>query len=199
MNNAPEGWHGIFEPGEEISWQGRPGSQIIWRDLLNVQTGMGIFFALFSLAWLSGVSAITSDMPNDGFVVFTLLFPLVGGVFFLVGLYQSFGRLFWDAYKRSNTWYTLTNKAAYIASSTFGHRQLKRYAAERFDAPELIDTQPGTVWFTHEMREASKHSAGSFELRVGTRASRGRVARVKIGFRCIDDARRVYGLIRDMS
>lgn len=185
MTTPPAGWDGILAEGETILWQGRPAGGIVWADLLSPETAIGMIFTLFSSFWLSGVYWMTDGFSTGGPVVF--LFPLVGGVFLCIGLFLLVGRLFWEAYLRGVTWYTLTNKAAYVATARFGKRRLKRYDAADMTSPSLDDAQPGSVWFAREIRSHTTRPKG--------RMRRTRHQTVKIGFRRIPDARRVYRLL----
>lgn len=196
MNDIPKGWEGIFDTDEKILWQGRPDTQIVWRDLLRFETFFGIFFLGFSLMWTFGAAAMLGSMQAGAPTGLFALFPLFGLPFIAVGAYMVVGRLFWDAYARARTWYTLTNKAAYIATQTFGKRKLKRIDREEMVSPELEDDTPGTVWFAREIRTRRTRTGSS---RNHTRRTRTHAYEVPIGFKRIGEARTVYRLLRDQT
>jgi hypothetical protein len=194
MSETPTGWGGILEEGETIQWQGRPSSRIIWRDLLSPQTFMGVFFCVFSAFWLKGVFWMMDRTPRNGATDMLVLFPFVGSVFFVAGLYMLIGRLLWDAWVRRSTWYTLTNKAAYVATQTFGRRKLKRYRRANMIDPRLVDEHPGSVFFASETQTYSSRGRS----RAGhMRQRRTHTYQIPIGFRQIDDPRAVYRLLID--
>lgn len=190
--NSTSGWDGILDDGEEIIWQGRPDSLVVWRDLLSFQSFFGLFFTGFSVFWMAMAAAMTSGRSGpDGIMSF---FPLFGLPFFLVGSYLVVGRLFWDAYARGRTWYTLTNKRAFIAREIFGNRSLKDYSFADMTMLDLQDDTPGSIIFAedvHTRHKRRRRSNGTY-VRSGTSTQR-----IPIGFRRIEDARSVYRLIRE--
>lgn len=190
MTTTPIGWDGILDDDETILWQGRPDSAVVWSDLISFESVFGLFFGGFALFWVIGAAAMTSGIPSQGGVgaVFTF-FPLFGLPFLAVGLYMVVGRIFWDAFQRGRTWYTLTDRAAYIARDTFGKRSLKRYGLEDLNPPDLQDNTPGSVIFAEDISHYRSSS------RRG--GSRNRTTRTPVGFRRIPDARAVYRLLVD--
>lgn len=186
MTNTPAGWDGLLESGETILWQGRPRGGVIWADILSAESLFGIPFTAFALFWTAMASSMSGGDTGPGGPI-ALLFPLFGLPFIVVGVYMLVGRLFWDAYVRRNTWYTLTSAGAFVATQTLGRRSLKRYPYDAMVEPELEDNTPGTVWFGEEIRL----------VRSGGRngPTRTREQRIRKGFRQIDEARSVYRMI----
>lgn len=187
MPQTPD-WLPPLAPGERLLWQDRPEPSVIWRDLLKFETFFGVIFLGFSLFWTFGVAFMLSGVSGGG--LFSV-FPLFGLPFILAGLYLVVGRLFYDAYLRRNTWYTLTNQAAYIATTAFGKRGLQRYDRNDMSPPELEGDQPGTVWFARELHNVRRRRHG--RSRHGARVTQA--YETKIGFRRIDDARAVYRML----
>lgn len=194
MATTPAGWEGIFEDGESVLWQGRPRGGVIWSDLLRFETFFGLFFAGFAVFWIVG-AATMGRMTHSGssFDLMGTLFPLFGIPFVAIGLYMVIGRIFWDAHTRGRTWYTLSDRAAYIATDTLGKRTLKRYPYDDMVSPSLDDDTPGSVWFAEEIRNYTTRRRSSSGMNMGT--PQRHFVRVPIGFRQIDDARQVYRLI----
>ena len=166
------GWEGILDQGEKILWQGRPDGGIHLK-ITNIMTFLfGLAFAGFALFWM-----VMAAQAGGGFWMFGL-------IHFAVGLGLSFGAIYWDAYKRRNSWYTLTDKRAFIARNLpLKGRNLKSYP---INAVTVLDYQQGdlsTLLFTEEVRRGNK----------------GRKYTVKIGFERIADGDKVYRLMRDLQ
>ncbi len=115
----------LFQPdllqGESIQWSGQPDPSI------NLSKGdvflipFSLFFLGFSVFWLEGVVSATSANPEKmgGAIIF---FYLVGSVFAIFGFYLAFGRFIYKKWKKSKTYYALTNKRALILTLTFGRK-----------------------------------------------------------------------------
>ena len=188
MTNPPPGWEGILADGEEILWQGRPQTGILWRDLISPVSVMGVFFTGFAIFWVT----LAAMMVPAGDAVFRF-FPLFGLPFVAVGLYLIIGRIFWDAYIRRRTWYTLSNRNAYIATTGIFGRALKPFDLREMNALALDDGTPGTVWF-----HAQAYTRQSLRTAGGGQGGRRRHTTVtRTGFRRIPDARRVFRLLSD--
>ena len=171
MSAAPPGWEGILENGEEILWQGRPDSRVSFHDLRPMQVVTGLFFTGFALFWIFQAARITS-MGNAPW--FARLFPLFGIPFVLAGLNMLGGSALLDAYKRRYTWYTLTNRRAFVATDVpLLGRGLKSWDITPATEIEFDGRDPGTLIFAYE-----------------TRRSRGK-SRKPVGFIRIPEARAV--------
>ncbi|MEJ6392789.1 aspartate carbamoyltransferase catalytic subunit [Gymnodinialimonas sp. 2305UL16-5] len=167
-------WDGILEPDETIIWQGQPEAHIRWHDAMTPLAAFGAVFAGFALFWMIMASTIMGTGPGFPFT----LFPLFGLPFLLGGLHMMIGHVFYDAYARSKTWYTLTDRTAFIAANVFGRKTLRSYPIRDMPFLDLEDGAPGSVLFADDRRNAS-HSPR------------------RVGFRAISEARGVYGMIRD--
>ena len=165
------GWEGILDADEAILWQGRPDGNVVFRPSNIVGFLFGLAFAGFALFWM--VLAASAG----GF------FWAFGLIHFSVGIGISFGALFWSAYRRRNTWYTLTNKRAFVASELpLKGRKLKSYPITETTVLEFDNATPATIHFAEE-----------------TRRGQNGTSQVKIGFERIADGSTVYRLIRDMQ
>lgn len=172
---VPHGWEGLLAPGERILWQGRPQGGVVWSGLIDPRTPFGAVFAGFSIFWVATAATLA---PRSGGVI-GMVFPLFGLPFVAVGLYLLAGRLFWDAYLRSVTHYTLTDRAAFIATAAFGRRRLERVELQPGMRLTLDEGAPGSVLF----------GAGPVRFQNGRRQPAG------FGFRRIGEARQVYGMM----
>lgn len=164
------GWEGIFEEGEHIVWQGRPDGRIAIRAGNIAGVLFGLFFTGIAVFWM------TMAFSAGGFAW------MYGLLQFAIGVGIVVGAIYGGAYKRQRTWYTLTNRNAYIAVNmpVIGKR-LKTYAITSDSVLELDDRQPASVTFASQMRRTQN----------GTRE-------IRIGFERIPDGRAVYGLLRDI-
>jgi hypothetical protein len=180
---VPEGWEGILEPGEQVLWQGRPTAGLHWRERLGARTVFGLAYAGFALFWIFTAAVITSRAPT----LLNLLFPLAGVPFLLIGLNLAIGKPLREARQRRQTFYTLTDRAAFIA--TTGPKRLDRYPLDASLRPVLEDGNPGSVWFAETGAGAGRgwHGRGTARRYTAGGRSSGR-----IGFEAIPDARAVY-------
>ncbi len=188
--SGQDGWEHILNDGEEILWQGRPDAAVVWSDLFGLQSIFGLFFAGFAAFWIKMASFIGSGIDDGGIGD---IFPLFGIPFLLVGLYMVIGHVFFDAYQRGRTHYTLTNQNAYIATQMFGRRKLENYPHKADTTVELEDNTPGTVWFATKLVRHVRNRSDN-----GNHMSSQRVtySEKPIGFCRIEDARKVYGMLR---
>lgn len=168
----PDPWAGLLDPGEDIRWQGRPDGRIVFRPANLFTFVFGLFFAGFALFWM-----VMASQAGGIFWMFGLLH-------FAAGLAISVGALFWSAWRRRHTWYTLTDTRAFIATHLpVQGRSLKSYPITADTVLELEPGDPATIWF-----------AETSGLRVNNRPTVK-----KIGFERIPDGTRVYALMRDIQ
>lgn len=176
-DEAPRGWAGLLDPGEQVLWQGRPDAGLTLSPVAPIQIIMGLIFMGFSLFWMSMVRWISAGM--DGPIQ---LFPLFGLVFFFIGLWNAGGYALWRSFRRRYMFYSLTNKRAFIATNLPGFgRKLQSYPITKETHFDFEDNQLGTIWF------AKQHIS----------SKNGSVSR-PIGFERIADARSVYALLRQV-
>lgn len=165
---VPAGWEGILDSGERILWQGRPDGGFVLRLEHLPALVFGGVFAGFALFWM----VIAAQAGG--------LFWSFGLIHFSVGLGIALGPPVLWMIRRRGTWYTLTDRRAFIATElpVFG-RKLAQYPITR-DAPVIADDRiPGSVIFAREARSGRK----------------GRIM-APVGFDRIADAGAVTALIR---
>jgi len=165
------GWEGILDDDEQILWQDRPDGRVIWRVGNVMGLLFGLFFAGIALVWMVLAAS------GGGF------FWMFGLIHFFVGLGVAFGSIYWNAIRRRNSWYTLTNKRAFIASQLpLAGKKLKSWPITAGTVLEFRDGDPATIYFANEIRRNGN----------GTR-------KVNIGFERIKDGREVYQKLRDVQ
>ncbi|WP_281840265.1 aspartate carbamoyltransferase catalytic subunit [Sinisalibacter aestuarii] len=172
LRDVPAGWEGILDPGERILWQGRPDQAFHLRLSQIPMTLFGLFFAGFALFWM------VMAARRGG------IFWMFGLIHFTAGLAIIFNATYWGTMKRRHTWYTLTDRRAFIATDLpVKGRSLASYAITPETRLTWREEIPGTVYFAREDRRGNK----------------GRSYSVDIGFERIDDSGKVYGLMRKVQ
>lgn len=170
-NTTPSEWNGLLDSDETIQWQGSPDSAF---HIGIAELGAAVFgtvFAGFALFWMIGAS-----QAGGGFWMFGL-------IHFTVGVAMVLGALFWGTWRRRHTFYTLTNKRAFIATDLpFKGRALASYPITadtplKFDLGDLT-----TIHFAQEERQR-----------------KGRTIRQDVGFERIADGQSVVSLIRKVQ
>jgi hypothetical protein len=169
--SVPTGWEGILDPGERIIWQGRPDGAVTLKPRNILLLMFGLFFAGFALFWM-----VMAAQAGGFFWVFGLLH-------FSVGMGLVFAALYWGAYLRRRTWYTLTNRRALIARDlpVLG-KKLKSWPITEGATLALIPGPPDTVVFAQK-----------------TRRGKNSTYQVPVSFERIEDGRKVYRLMRDIQ
>jgi len=166
-----KGWEGILDKGEHILWQGRPDPGFRLRLGYIVSGIFGLFFAAFALFWM--VMAASAG----GF------FWMFGLLHFSVGLGIAVGPIAYDILRRRNTWYTLSDRRAFIATDLpLVGRRLQSWPITSSTVLELQDNDPPSIYFAEEFKRTKN----------GHR-------RVPIGFEAIADAPEVLKLMREIQ
>lgn len=134
-----DGWSGILAEGETILWQGQPDGALAMDWSRATESAMGAFFVLFSLVWMGGAA------KAGGF------FWTFGLIFLAVGVWNALQPNLIDTLRRRRTWYTLTDRRAFIATDLPG--QGRRLAAYPITDATMIELDLpganglGAVWF----------------------------------------------------
>lgn len=169
--NTLSGWEGILDTDEAIRWQARPDGAVTWQTVTISKVLFGLVFSGFALFWM-----IMASQAGGMFWMFGL-------IHFCVGIGIGIAPLYWNAYRRRNSWYTLTNKRALIATDMpLQGRKIKSYPITKQTPLELEMLDLGSIYFATKMRH-----------------SKNRSYEVKIGFERITDAGHVFSLMRDIQ
>jgi hypothetical protein len=194
---AQTGWEGILDEGEEILWQGAPDGRLDFSGFWSVQTLFAVFFTGFSLFWVGMAFSITGGMGDAVGQVVHIVFPLFGLPFLGAGVYMLLGRFWADARLRRNSYYTLTNRAAYIGVDAKGKRSLQRYPIGPNTRLTLEDGGLGAVWFASKVHTMPRHVPQMRRSR--TRIGGATQTTQAIGFEQIANARAVYAMMRKVQ
>jgi hypothetical protein len=164
-------WADILDPNEKILWQGRPDGGFALK-VSNIFTALfGLVFAGFALFWMTMASQAGGKFWMFGILHFSVGFGLV------------LHALFWSTFKRRNSWYTLTDRRAFIAVNIpLRGKSLKSYPITASSSLELIDGALTSVNFAEEIKRGKNKSYT-----------------VPIGFERLTDGREVYRLMRKIQ
>ncbi|MBN8294264.1 hypothetical protein JI664_19990 [Rhodobacter sp. NTK016B] len=192
MTNPPPGWESLLETGERILWQGRPGTGIIWRDIGQAQSRIGLFVLGIVTMFLGAAPSILPPFSAGWLQAgLSVTIWITTALVWLGALYFAIGRLVLDAWIRRGTWYTLTDRAAFVAIEVFGRRMLRRYGTDDMRGIALekgARGRPGNVWFAQERFTYTTRSGQGAANRQHTEYQR-------VGFRRIAEAETVYALM----
>jgi len=171
MSADPTGWDGILEQGEKILWQGRPGTNLRIKPSQFTAILFGLFFSGFALFWM------VMAFQAGGF------FWMFGLIHFAVGLSIGIGPVYKSVIRRKNTWYTLSDRRAFIATAMpVVGRRITSYPISANTSLDYQQTTPPSIYFAHEYKQGKNRSR-----------------RIDIGFEAIDDGRKVLALMRGIQ
>lgn len=167
-------WEDYLDADEKLLWQGAPATGLRFSGKGLFISIFGLFFLGFSVFWVTMAASFGTNTPID------YVFPLFGLPFVAVGLWLVVGHWFYDAYKRKRSRYALTDQRAIIARRLFG-RKMESYDISK-DAPiYLVEGDLDTVNFAQR----------TYRTKNGTNT-------VSIGFRFIEDGRKVFNLLKEV-
>lgn len=169
--SQPPGWSGILDPGETVLWQGQPDDSITFGPGTIGLLIFGLLFAGFALFWMV-VAAGAGGM-----------FWMFGLLHFCVGAGICVGAVAWRPWTRHHTWYTLTDRRAFIATDMpILGRSLKSYPITAETVLETDGAEPATIWFHEE-----------------TRQGRNGPSRYRVGFERVSDGAALYRQMRKIQ
>lgn len=167
-----------LEPKEKLLWLGRPKQGLQFRGSDVFLIAFGLLWGGIALFWRGVVEAI-------GAPSFFLWF---GGIVFLFGLYFIVGRFWWDASRRKNTYYGISNERVIIVTGRF-QKQVKSLNIKTLSDVSIAEKANGrgTIYLG---------PTSYFESRYGRRAWPGfTLGTPKL--EAIEEAKRVYNILRD--
>lgn len=164
-------WNDLLDDDEHVIWQGRPDAAFVLTPAM-IGTGVfALFFAGFALFWMIGAS-----LAGGFFWTFGLLHFGVG-----VGLLLA--ALAGPSFVRKRTFYTLTNRRAFVAKDLpLMGRTLKSYPITQDTQLEYRENDKPSVYFSTETRRTDDETVTK-----------------DIGFERIHDARDVLSLMRKIQ
>ena len=141
FGNFTSEFNGFLGQHETLLWTGKPKQGVMLSKI-------DIFLIPFSLLWggfafFWEFSVVTLDAP--------LLFKFLGIPFVLVGLYLIIGRFFYDASRRKNTFYGITQNRILIKSGVL-KKSIKFLNIKTPDNITIFENQDGsgTIVFGQE-------------------------------------------------
>lgn len=176
---TPRNWDDILDEDEHILWQGQPDPRL--RLGLPDSPSMGLFLVF----WLGTGIGWLAYAPND--------WPF-GVILLGVGAAAIGAALIWQPLTWRRTWYSLTNKRAYIATDL--PFQGKRLRSFTLDADNHVTLGAGplyTVSFATSvppLHQDIRHPRVRLRTPLPTR---------RHGFQRLHDGKHVYHLIRDIQ
>lgn len=184
MQNAISTIEKHLSSGEQILWSGQPRKGIVFRRTDGFVIPFSVLWCGFAIFW--EFMATRGLSKSQGPI--SVIFPLFGVPFVLVGLYFVFGRFLVDARARAQTFYAITNERVLIVSGLFSRRVKSINLAtltdvsmtERNDGTGTITFGPTAMW-------------GQW-FPIGSWPGAGQYATP--AFDVIDRAKEVYDLIR---
>lgn len=183
-NNAHTIIRAELDNDEKLLWAGIPkqGLKLHKSD---------IFMIPFSLAW-GGFAlfweAMALSIPSDKAGPVSLIFPLFGLPFVLIGLYIMVGRFFYDAKKRSKTFYGLTNQRIIILSNLFGK------TLESFNLKNLVE-----ISITEASDGSGTITLGKANPINNKFLTRANTTTANPELEMIENAKQIYTLIRQQQ
>ena len=164
-------WDGILAKDEKIIWQGRPSSEFKFQKRMLYHVFSVTVTILAAVIFLNA-----APIDNENLNLFIFLALCINVFIALIGVIGP-------GYQRGRTWYTLTNRRAFIATvlPLLGKR-LKSYPITEDTQIEFQDNAIPSVMFATE-----------------TKRGKNSTYTVPIGFENISDARQVLTLLRSVQ
>lgn len=176
-----------LDPRERLIWAGIPKQGVYFQSSDIVMVPLSLLWGGFAIFW--EFMAVTGQKSNSGPAGH--LFPLFGLPFVIIGLYMIFGRFFYDAKRRSKTFYGLTDQRAIIITGLLGHsiKSLNLATLSDVNLSEKSD-MTGTITFGQDNNLAGIFSGNGFP---------GGQRNMVPKFELIENAKDVYNKLRQLQ
>jgi len=165
VQDLPAAWQGILQQDERIVWQGRPAKAFFWHKRYNYPLGFAGLALVGYLFYIKG---------QEPWVLPVLLMALCVSVF---------GPPVSDAIKRRYSFFTLTDRQAFIGTDLpVLPRRLTGYLINAETELTFDQDSRAAVYFAHRMQK-----------------TKGGHRRIDIGFENIPDASHVFDLMTQIK
>jgi hypothetical protein len=171
-SNEEGNWDGILEPDEDMQWQAAPVQSLHWELRLRESVR-------FVLLGASGIVLLGAIRQPESLAYTKLGLIWLAWVVILTVAYHAYS--FWN---RRRTFYSVTNKRAFIGTWHFEIYNLKAYKIAETSVLRLVDTNPGSVYIARERVKKWARYMNEYVERD-----------VDVGFINIRDPRKVYDLL----
>ena len=170
-------WDDILDADEYILWQGRPDPSMSLSEIGPTTGLFGLFLLFSTVLWASAT--------DEKWPMVVVHLPLAALLLYFGVLQKP------RQYRR--TWYTLSNKRAYIATDLpFQGKRLKSYIITPNSPVALEGNAPHTVTFAfHTLPDPVPR-----RLRAG---AKNPAPAPRIGFERLPDGPKVFHLLRDIQ
>jgi len=101
-------------PAESLLWSGQPSCSVIFHRQDFFAIPFSLLWGGFALFWELGVTGYLGNPPKGGDSAF---FELWGIPFVVMGQYMIWGRFFYTAWKKTRTYYGITNKRVLVLNT----------------------------------------------------------------------------------
>jgi hypothetical protein len=166
-----DGWQDILEGDEKILWQGRPTNRFRIKPSQIMMFLFGIGLSGVAVYWMNTIA-----QTGGSYWMFGL------GLFF-VGIAVGAGPIIIDNIQRKNSWYTLTDRRAFIGTDMpVVGRRLQSYPINNSTFLDFRSEDPPSIYF------AVEYLRGKYEPLP-----------IDIGFVGIPDASEVLRLMRTLQ
>lgn len=164
-------WDGILAEDEHIIWQGQP-VPLVKLPLRKLPfMAFGVLFAGFAVFWM------VTALPAGGFLWMAAL------PHFCVGITIAIWPIWGQAFIHRRTWYTLTNRRAFIAENLpWKRNSLASYPITEDTPFEFDGEAKGSIWFGQRYPSSLTRKGPS-----------------RAGFENLEDAQTVYRYFLDVQ
>jgi hypothetical protein len=172
-------------PGETVLWTGQPNASIVFHSQDLFLIPFSLLWGGFAIFWEMGVLGYWGSPHKSGLNPVSGFMALWGIPFVAVGQYFIWGRFVYDWWRKTRTFYAVTDKRLLILEELRNRKLISvRLAENAFLDKSTRNDGVGTLRFGMPQGTSNRWSSwGNFD-------SDGRPS-----FRDIDEVERVYSLI----